>query len=82
MSNIKYQLTNDQVSDLIVDALKIYPTNLSMLTQEITVKPIDFIFKNYINYHNLNIEEHVMIRYMGLYNGNTLYDFYNITKSQ
>lgn len=76
MSNIRFELSKLEIDEIIEDSLKIYPPDLNFYKQEISISKQNFIFKCYTNYHELNISKYSMIRYMCVFNGYFIYDFY------
>lgn len=78
MSNIKFNLSKLEINIIITEALKIYPSDLLFFKQEISIPKENFIFKSYINYYQMDISKYSMIRYMALFNGHSIYDFYVI----
>lgn len=81
MTEFYQNLRPEDIENLINFKMRIYGKDFEyMKMHDILIKPDDFIFQSYAKYHDINIEEYKLYRYIGISQGQHLYEFYNLIK--
>ena len=79
MSEIYLNYTDEQIQELIKYKLEIYPKDFPIWKADnVRLSNNFFVLRYYAKYHNLDISKCEIVRYIAMYEGVELYNFYNI----